>query len=523
MTTNTPLSDVMQTRAQQLCAAHHLDFGSVFCQQFRITPTEVVPLPSLHQVTVGKWRIGVGSDLPFCAAQARDGSDVVLLGIAVAQDGNIVDEARLSQLKDATTTIDYLNDCAGRFAFFIVTAALARFYGDPLGNLGAVYDPQRGIVASTLNLVLTRPMEANDDYPLAELASRSEARFAFGHTSDKYIKRVLPNHYLDLSDFKQYRFWPLDGNLIDARFHDEAGILENISTRLTQVIAALAQRFEGTKLPLSGGLDSRVLLACAKPSLDKIDIFSHAENMMSRRDTRIAGQLAAIVGKQIDIYDPSINEAHQINDAADLSTLSDAFHIATGEGALGTLVPKIRLEVLGAPPSGGLILRGNGVDFLKAVLWRRGVAEYAEKTPHNQKTGLRMMMLSGAETLQSLDRLSKKALKAAYWHWYRDLRGIARDRAYDLMFAEQFLSHGAGNMFYGFTRNFYICPFNDRRLLAAAISLSPEKRAALRFTQAIIHSQAPEFEGTRYTRKGTNSKLAAQAADDPEWFKQPYR
>ena len=121
MTTNTPLSDVMQTRAQQLCAAHHLDFGTVFCQQFRIAPTEVAPLPSLHQVTVGKWRIEVGSDLPFCAAQTRDGSDVVLLGIAVAQDGDIVDEARLSQLKDATTTIDYLNDCAGRFAFFIVT------------------------------------------------------------------------------------------------------------------------------------------------------------------------------------------------------------------------------------------------------------------------------------------------------------------------------------------------------------------------------------------------------------------
>ncbi len=115
-------------------------------------------------------------------------------------------------------------------------------------------------------------------------------------------------------------------------------------------------------------------------------------------------------------------------------------------------------------------------------------------------------MLAGPEAVENA------YIQEQYCEWYAGLDGLAAGRAFDFMFSEQFLSHGFGNMLYGFTRNFYICPFNDRLLLGLATGLPPDKRAELFYTEALLAQRAPELQHVKYTRKAVNELLKSKRA-----------
>ncbi len=491
---------------QVLCDQHGLEFGKVFTQQFRLQ-NHAGDLPGLQKTQLGDWWLHSGQDLPvakLCFAKGQ--GHLAFLGIGVDPDGDVITTELLARKcarwYEAEQLIAWLNDCAGRFAFVITQGNLQRLYIDPLGSLGAVYDPVQQAAGSTLNLVLDRPVEENREYPITAEAIRELGRFGFGHTPDHHVKRLIPNHFLDLTNFTQRRYWPLPGDIFEPDARQQTALTEDIVARLKQVISSLASHTQ-THLPLSGGLDSRLLLACSKQSLDKIGLFSHAENQMSRKDTRIAARLAEFVDAPLRIIDPIRDPDYHITDPNHLMQLSKACQIATGIGILGTEIPRIRHEVLMAHEPGGLMLRGNGSDFLKAVLWRRGVREYAGRTGHSIKNGIRMMMLSDKSIVRD------PQIQQQYRAWYGSLTGVAADRAYDFMFGEQFLAHGIGNLMYGMTNNFYISPFNDRRMLGAATCLPPDKRARLEFNLDILERHAPELNGVHYARNAVNLHLTA--------------
>ncbi|WP_133122507.1 hypothetical protein [Yoonia maricola] len=418
----------------------------------------------------------------------------------------------------ADAAISYLNACAGRFIFLITTPKFTRLYVDAAASLGAVYDLKDKSIAATLNLVLTRDTIINDDYPLTKLAMASKARFAFGHTADKYVKRVLPNHYLDMDTLAQHRFWDGAQDIIDIKPADEARALDEIAERLAQIMASLSNHFPDTKLPITGGLDSRVLLACAKPIVSQLSLYSHAENMMSRKDTRIAGRLASIMGQPMAVYDPTRNPDVAIDDESRLTMLSNAGRIANAEGDIETPIPSVRLSTLNAVPEGGVVVRGNVGGLMRAMPWRREIARYKNGKPLRVQSGLRLMMLTDSETLNALPPSDRMKLTEAYENWYSAFSGTAAERAYDLQFVEQFISHGQGNHFYSFTHNFYLHAYCDRKFITRIISLPPDRRAELRYTEAIISARAPELCAMKYTRKNVTMRLKENRAEDPNWF-----
>ncbi len=501
----TPVTE--EVLGQTLCRTHDLDFATVFCQQFRLVKKDT-HLPGFGQTRLGAWRLSYGRDLPMAELTFASGAGrVALLGVAVDQDGDVLTsevlERKCPTWFDAEQVIAWLNQCAGRFAFVIEKGPMQRLYLDPIGSLGAVYDARDKVIASTLNLALTRQVEENTEYPLTRQSVEADGRFAFGHTPDLNIKRLIPNHYLDLTQFSQHRFWPLPGDIFEPDERQQTALVDDIVDRLSQVIGALAQHANPTYLPLSGGLDSRLLLACSKPALEDITLFSHAENAMSRKDTRIAKKLAKFVKTPMAIIDPIQDDTYRITDADLLQHQSKSHQIAIGIGIIGEDISQVRHEVLLAHPPGGLILRGNAADFMKAVLWRRAVKEYAQGQPHDIETGIRMMMLSDKSIV------TNEFIQAAYAQWYQAFSGVAAERAYDFMFAEQFLSHGLGNLMYGMSNNFYICPFNDRRMLGAATCLPPDRRLRLDYNLDILDRYAPELNGVHYARKSVNDHLIA--------------
>lgn len=96
----------------------------------------------------------------------------------------------------------------------------------------------------------------------------SESEWVGNKTIYKDCFHLLPNHYLDLNNHKQIRFYPLK----DLPFKETSEIVESASHILKGSMVAITNRFS-TILALTAGWDSRVLLAASKEVSTKIEFF----------------------------------------------------------------------------------------------------------------------------------------------------------------------------------------------------------------------------------------------------------
>jgi hypothetical protein len=93
----------------------------------------------------------------------------------------------------------------------------------------------------------------------------------FGLTPRHGIERLLPNHVLDLSTWQPTRHWPAAEDLAVTR--DTASAVSEIASILERLIGAAA-RAGRTYIGLTAGRHTRMLLACARPYLDRVTFFT---------------------------------------------------------------------------------------------------------------------------------------------------------------------------------------------------------------------------------------------------------
>lgn len=194
---------------------------------------------------------------------------------------------------DAFAPIEaYIDTLVGRYVFIgIHYTGISRVYLDSAGSLSVVYSTKEKILASNTMLI---PYHTPDDdhCPHLELISpwTQSRSFNFGLTPRKSIRRLLPNHYLDLQSWSPIRHWP--------KYSFQATL--DIDTTLEQIISILQTTIETTisnfqrpYLSLTAGKDSRSLLACARPWIQDIDCFTwELPDAMAKEDSRIATHLA---------------------------------------------------------------------------------------------------------------------------------------------------------------------------------------------------------------------------------------
>lgn len=495
----------MSSHAERQCRAQGLQAADVFSQQFRLSKDDVLPIEGFNQIRLGDWFLSHGSGLPVAIANV-DSQHFVFLGVGVDSDGDYLTEEvlnrKLSVLTSLNDRLGYLAQCAGRYAYITLSEEFSSIHLDPVGTLGVVFDPTTEIAASTVNLALDRRLVKNSAYMVTQSAGLNQGgRFAFGHTQDIQVKRLLGNHYLNLDSFSQHRHWdygdePFACTYSVAAFEKQ---IDLIIARQTSITNAIARHHKRTILALSGGEDSRVLLACAKECLDQVELVTHAENWRAQQDIDIAKKLADTVGQEILIIDAKNDPDIRITDAETLKAEQQKYRIASGNFPKAVPVRQSLIEVLRGYPEGGVLLRGHVTDILKAVLWRNiGIREYLAGTKPQTLVGLRLMMLGdpSAET--------DPELQIQYHDWLESLPENARDRLYDFMGIEQFRTHGMGAEFYAFTKNFYVCPGNDRLLIRETCKLPPELRVGFHFNDMLLRRAAPELEKFIYTRPADN-------------------
>lgn len=83
------------------------------------------------------------------------------------------------------------------------------------------------------------------------------------------VQRLVPNHYLDLETLSTVRFWP-QKKLRHYSLHEGTRLVAEL---LRGTCKAALNRFPAA-LTLTGGFDSRVILAACRDHVDQIDVFS---------------------------------------------------------------------------------------------------------------------------------------------------------------------------------------------------------------------------------------------------------
>lgn len=161
--------------------------------------------------------------------------------------------------------VDIVGGLQGAFVAIVEFAGAARLYTDAMSQTPIVYDPARRVAGCSANDILS-----DEDYAAAlrkDRVAKLVVREGKGGwipgtlTAHEGVRRLLPNHYLDLKTFTSERFWPSPA-FRHHRTSEEAAVIAGRALRT--FIQACADQTEvcGT---LTAGFDTRVLLAASRP------------------------------------------------------------------------------------------------------------------------------------------------------------------------------------------------------------------------------------------------------------------
>jgi hypothetical protein len=509
-------------RAEEL----ELNFSKAFSQQFVMRRDPDFALTNFRQARLGEWSLLTGSRMPVVQAHLEEANlHVAFLGKGVDAEGALIDDqvlqSKLERLRDPQAIADDLNDCGGRFVFIITAPCFERLYIDPSGIMGAVYNQETGLVAASVHLTIDRPLEPTTEYPAARIASDgSGGRFAFGFTPDRDVKRVLANHYLDLNDFSQTRHWPTEDDDFTCPMREDVirARLYDVIARHKVIMNAMIRSNSPAILPITGGADSRLLLAFAKDALDDVDLFfTHKTNFNTGRDMELAEELAKRAGVTLTRFD-LVENPDLVRTRRMCTRLYRHEKLAEGLFDEGPDPDRKKISERLVLPTGGVLLRGHVTDLSKAVLWQKiGVREFERQQGmhHASDVGLRLLKTGD-------DAFNFPWYHEQYNAWMATLPENARRRAVDFMSLEQFRCHGLGAQFYTFTHNFYMAPGNDRRIIKALVSIPPHLRSEYHINDMLLEQCAPELMDVPYTRyqdndlRETRRKFGKLLAQGPE-------
>ncbi|APX89594.1 hypothetical protein BV394_07595 [Brevirhabdus pacifica] len=459
--------------AVNLCDEAGRDFGTVFRRQFALTRTQRGPQDGQggwSRRSLGGWHLHHCPELRVCDVLDVAGQVAgFFIGIGVTGEGRaITDALRLAATMGEAGFADsaeaQIARIAGRYCVVMLAPGCRRVYFDPVLDLSVVCNRDDRMIASSLLLALDRPLRENNRFNHRMVLHRTH-RYGLGHTRDVGVRRMIPNHYLDLDSFALHRHWPKGDENLDATSEEAGDGIDEIVARLGQVFGALV-RTHDCAVPVSGGNDSRNLIACGKDHLGHVRAFySHRINKMSGFDCMVARMLMKKLRQPHQTIDVRAPEHEDRFEPARQRAARWDFAFRTGYQALGSDHPVLVAADLA--PRAEVVLRGNVMDILRANQYNSDNLE----APFDLRYGLSRLRMT-----PDTDAVQLAVWGPEYQNWADTLPENARGRIYDFAFCEQLLPNTMGGTLYGFAQSFYMNPFADRRMLELALRIAPAKR-----------------------------------------------
>ncbi len=213
---------------------------------------------------------------------------------------------RLEAGKDPSSAVaaleSLLHGLTGCFVAILLGPGGRRVYGDAGGSFPILFNPSLRAVASCSFLIPAEGEGERRDGLASLLAiDRRNTWFPFGTTPRDDTSRLLPNHYLDLDTLSPVRHWPKEEPVPGP--DTEPGI-HAIGRLLRDSFATLTARGE-VYLSLTGGNDTRMLLAAARPYLGKVKCFTlQGPRPVDQEDLRIALSMVHRLDLDHEVLEP---------------------------------------------------------------------------------------------------------------------------------------------------------------------------------------------------------------------------
>ena len=245
-------------------------------------------LNDLTYFTVGTYHVYHCPTLAtYCKQDELNQKHVVLFGYASKPEKWEFTETELLDQLLKLESIDhiarYISRIVGRYSIFILINGDGYVFHDPAGLRTVYYIISPGItVFGTQPLILSEFCKLEAGYKV-ELFFHSN----YFKNADEYwlpaglsvyenVQQLVPNHYLRLITKKEVRYWPFEP-LKKLSFDDT---VDYLSRYLSDSVLNASKKID-LVLPLTSGLDSRILLASSKKCIDNIICYTriHKKNI----------------------------------------------------------------------------------------------------------------------------------------------------------------------------------------------------------------------------------------------------
>lgn len=257
----------------------------------------------------------------------------------------------------------------GYWIAIVLVGSLQRVYLS--ANNSTMYDAAKRRVATSHNLL--QPFERDLELSRAFDPLETLGYYSFGLTAFKGVKRLLPNHYLDLTTFEPVRHWPKTA----PRREEGGAVAGRIIEHGQRVTAAIAAHEDKAEIPLSAGNDSRAVLASARKLIEQGDTKFRAFTSVGKDfDTRIdvqgATKVARIAGVEHEIRQRARHEKAPLEKVMRLFA-----RIGEAKSGPSLSTPRLlaSLDDPDAVPEQNLSLAGMGGEVGRASYYGSGVEE----------------------------------------------------------------------------------------------------------------------------------------------------
>lgn len=249
---------------------------SAFNDQFLLTRGK--PPAEWHVCALDGWTLATHPDLPVHAIRnGRSERMGWLVGHAINETGELIDgNVTVPQDVSAGTSWAalerWLYRFGGRFIAVICGTGVGRVYLDPAGTLAAVYSTRERMIASTPALLDRFAEQAHPrDEALTQTLGRNRF-FPAGLTPYEGVRRLLPNHYLDLDRWTAVRHWlhRSPERMPDEQINQAVNVVGNGIRRSLQAVTQHHVAYVG----LTAGKDSRMILASGRDFRERLRCFT---------------------------------------------------------------------------------------------------------------------------------------------------------------------------------------------------------------------------------------------------------
>ncbi len=439
-----------------------------FDGQFVLSKSEEY-LPAKWQTKqIGNWFLAVHHVLPLIEIHQADGTPAGWLL------GHPITDKR--ELLSSNVTLDnkflspeefesWVCSLSGRFVCIYLSRAAKRLYLDSCGSLAVVYSIDHNSVASTTTLLAD--MNSDGDHELIRTLGMpdSDAWFPSGLTPMRNVRRLLPNHYLDLDDWVCVRHWPRKSDLSVPT--DFPSTVQTVVECLKKNILSVSEKYP-LQMSLTAGRDSRMLLACSREVLHRIK-FHTGVWVPSGVDSEIGRQLARKLKLNHVTLSVKLARKEELDD----------WQIRTGYCVSG--------EIWRIHPTSRKIdphrafLPGCAGEVGRAYYWRDG--------DENQNC------LTARDVLARTKLPASGKILDQTEAWLDEIKEFDWNVILDLTYIEQRLGCWAGPLQYGQDgmHQARLFPFNDRAIFKAILNSPVEPRRRQMLAEDILESEWPEL------------------------------